>query len=164
MRAVLEDLEQACIIIQEFYAILGPDLKAVTGNAEQIDAENEKVKDQVRKLEAFPRDVFSDKQENQLKWKTLFQDFNNSIKSIDQQVVHLIEKTFSEQLNSSEGAFNLLSKFQNVKTRDAIKVLLNDMYDDVLRRYEIELKDMDKLFAEGRASPPISKNMPPKAG
>jgi len=43
---------------------LGPDLKAVTGNAEQIDAENEKVKDQVRKLEAFPRDVFSDKQEN----------------------------------------------------------------------------------------------------
>jgi len=127
MRNVLEDLEQACIIIQEFYAILGPDLKAVTGNAEQIDAENEKVKDQVRKLEAFPRDVFSDKQENQLKWKTLFQDFNNSIKSIDQQVVHLIEKTFSEQLNSSEGAFNLLSKFQNVKTRDAIRVLLNDM-------------------------------------
>jgi dynein heavy chain len=164
MKTVLEDLEQACIIIQEFYAILGPDLKAVTGNAEQIDAENEKVKDQVRKLEAFPRDVFSDKQENQLKWKTLFQDFNNSIKSIDQQVVNLIEKTFSEQLNSSEGAFNLLSKFQNVKTRDAIKVLLNDMYDDVLRRYELELKVMDKLFAEGRASPPISKNMPPKAG
>jgi dynein heavy chain len=111
MRNVLEDLEQACVIIQEFYAILGPDLKAVTGNAEQIDAENEKVKDQVRKLEAFPRDVFSDKQENQLKWKTLFQDFNNSIKSIDQQVVNLIEKTFGEQLNSSEGAFNLLSKF-----------------------------------------------------
>jgi dynein heavy chain len=95
MRNVLEDLEQACVIIQEFYAILGPDLKAVTGNAEQIDAENEKVKDQVRKLEAFPRDVFSDKQEN-LKWKTLFQDFNNSIKSIDQQVVNLIEKTFGE--------------------------------------------------------------------
>lgn len=90
---------------------MGPDLKAVTGNAEQIDAENEKVKDQVRKLEAFPRDVFSDKQENQLKWKTLFQDFNNSIKSIDQQVLHLIEKTFGEQLNSSEGAFSLLSKF-----------------------------------------------------
>jgi dynein heavy chain len=164
MKDVLEDLEQACIIIQEFYAILGPDLKAVTGNAEQIDAENEKVKDQVRKLEAFPRDVFSDKQENRLKWKTLFQDFNNSIKSIDAHVVTLIRNTFSDQLNSSEGAFNLLSKFQNVKTRDAIKVLLNNMYDDVLKRYEVELKVMDKLFADGRASPPISKNMPPKAG
>jgi hypothetical protein len=45
MRNVLEDLEEACVIIQEFYAILGPDLKAVTGNAEQIDAENDKVKD-----------------------------------------------------------------------------------------------------------------------
>lgn len=42
--------------------------------------------------------------------------------------------------------------------------MLNDTYDDVLRRYEFELKVMDKLFAEGRASPPISKNMPPKAG
>jgi len=38
------------------------------------------------------------------------------------------------------------------------------MYDDVLRRYEVELKVMDTLFADGRASPPISKNMPPKAG
>lgn len=33
MRTVLSDLEQACVIIQEFYAILGPDLKAVTGDA-----------------------------------------------------------------------------------------------------------------------------------
>jgi len=39
MRQVLEDLEQACTIIQEFYAILGPDLKAVTGDAQPIDTE-----------------------------------------------------------------------------------------------------------------------------
>jgi len=83
MKTVLDDLEDACIIIQEFFAILGPDLKAVTGNAEQIDLENEKVKDQVKKLEAFPRDVFSDKPENRMKWKTLFTDFNSQIKQID---------------------------------------------------------------------------------
>jgi len=34
MTTVLTDLEQACVIIQEFYAILGPDLKAVTGSSE----------------------------------------------------------------------------------------------------------------------------------
>ena len=79
-------------------------------------------------------------------------------------MVGLIERTFSEQLNSSEGAFDLLSKFQNVKTRDAIKELLNQKYDDVLRRYQIELSEMEDLFESGRASPPISKNMPPKAG
>ena len=76
----------------------------------------------------------------------------------------LIEKTFSEQLNSSEGAFDLLSKFQNVKTREAIKKLLNEKYDDVLRRYQFELSEMQDLFESGKGAPPISKNMPPKAG
>jgi len=34
MRSVLEHLKEACIIIQEFFSILGPDLKAVTGDVE----------------------------------------------------------------------------------------------------------------------------------
>jgi hypothetical protein len=37
MVQVLEDLGEAQTIIQEFFAILGPDLKQVTGSAEQID-------------------------------------------------------------------------------------------------------------------------------
>lgn len=45
MITVLTDLEKACIITQEFFAILGPDLKAVTGSSEQIDHETEKVRD-----------------------------------------------------------------------------------------------------------------------
>lgn len=109
MITVLSDLEQACIITQEFYAILGPDLKAVTGSSEQIDLETEKVKDQVRKLEAFPRDVFSDKYSQM--WRQTFDNFKSQIAQIDQHVVALIDKTFSERLNSSEGAFDLLSKF-----------------------------------------------------
>jgi dynein heavy chain len=76
----------------------------------------------------------------------------------------LIEKTFSEQLNSSEGAFNLLSKFQNVKTRAQIKELLNQKYGAVLNKYQKELTEMEELFQKGRHNPPISKNMPLKAG
>jgi dynein heavy chain len=159
---VLTDLESACVIIQEFYAILGPDLKAVTGSSEQIDLETEKVRDQVKKLESFPRDVFSEKYSTA--WKQTFDNFNSQIQQIDQHVVGLIHKTFSDRLNSSEGAFDLLSKFQNVKTRDAIKKLLTEKYDDVLKTYEMELKEMKRLFDEGREHPPISKNMPPNAG
>ena len=79
-------------------------------------------------------------------------------------MVALIDKTFSDRLNSSEGAFDLLSKFQNVKTREAIKELLTRKYDDVLRTYSVELREMENLFNLGRDNPPISKNMPPKAG
>jgi hypothetical protein len=75
MKNVLDDIGKACVIIQEFFAILGPDLKAVTGSAEQIDQETEKVKDQIRKLESFPRDVFSEK--HQAAWRSQFDNFNN---------------------------------------------------------------------------------------
>ena len=162
MREVLKDLEEACIITQEFYAILGPDLKAVTGDANSIDAETEKVKEQVKKLENIYTDVFSKQHEAQ--WKSRFSEFKTQIKQIDSHVVQLIEKTFADKLNSSEGAFNLLAKFQNIKTRAAIKDLLNQKYDAVLVRYGKELTIMKDLFNDNRDKPPISKNMPPKAG
>jgi len=107
---VLKNIEEACVIIQEFYAILGPDLAQITGSSEQIDIENEKVKDEVRKLETFAYDVFSIKYEK--KWEETFAQFKTNILLIDGQVESLIDKTFSgQQLNSSEGAFDLLSKF-----------------------------------------------------
>lgn len=83
---------------------------------------------------------------------------------IDGQIVSLIETTFTINLNSSEGAFDLLSKFQNVKTREKIKDLLAKQYESVLRKYEKELQELENLFEEGKANPPISKNMPPNAG
>ena len=33
-----------------------------------------------------------------------------------------------------------------------------------MRRYQIELAEMEELFDKGKDSPPISKNMPPNAG
>lgn len=116
------------------------------------------MKDQVKKLESFPRDVFCEQYKQQ--WKTQFEAFKNSINQIDTHVRGLIENTFSKQLNSSESAFDLLSKFQNVRTREAIKKLLKEKYDDVLRQYEKELIQMEELFDSGRKDPPISKNMP----
>lgn len=78
--------------------------------------------------------------------------------------MQLIETTFSINLNSSEGAFDLLSKFQNVKTREKIKELLAQQYESVLKKYEKELQELENLFHEGKENPPISKNMPPTAG
>ena len=73
MIKVLHDLEEACKVTDEFYAILGPDLKAVTGSSEQINGETWKVKEQVSKLEGFNRDIFSEK--NEAYWKNCFENF-----------------------------------------------------------------------------------------
>ena len=76
----------------------------------------------------------------------------------------MIENTFSKQLNSSEDAFDLLRKFQDVRTRTTIKELLAEKYDDVLKRYGVELANYKELFERGKDNPPISKNMPVKSG
>jgi dynein heavy chain len=162
MITVLDNLKQTCVIISEFIAILGPDLMAVTGSVDQIDDKLEKVTQERRKLEDFPRDIFQPNNAEQ--WDATFKNFLNQIQTIDTQVVSLIDNTFSEKLNSSEGAFDLLAKFQNVKTRDAIKSLLTKKYEAVLKTYQKELNQMEELFKYGKAAPPIPKNMPPRAG
>jgi dynein heavy chain len=88
MKTVLIDIEKACTIIQEFYAILGPDLKQVTGDSDKIDMETDKVKDEVRKLENFNYDIFNHRHES--RWKDLFQQFVHNTDGIDTAVLGLI--------------------------------------------------------------------------
>jgi len=94
MVLVLQDLAKAHTIIQEFFAILGPDLKQVTGSADKIDQQTDQVKDQVRQLEQFPRDVFQEQYKTN--WITKFEGFNSNIGNIDMAVNSLIDQTFSE--------------------------------------------------------------------
>jgi hypothetical protein len=69
---VLEDLAEAHTIIQEFFAILGPDLKQVTGSAEEIDEKIKNVKSEVKKLIDFPRDVERHHCDNYLEPRGIF--------------------------------------------------------------------------------------------
>jgi hypothetical protein len=34
MKLILEDIREACTVLKEFFSLLGPDLKAVTGDSE----------------------------------------------------------------------------------------------------------------------------------
>ena len=159
---VLDDLEQALIIVMQFYAILSPELKAVTGSAATIVAEQEKVNAQVTKLETFSKDVFSEQYKNS--WVQQFDKFKESVNQIDTSVINLIQNTFKTQLTSSEGAFDLLDTFQGIQTREKIKEILDNKYEDVLEQYKKELAAMRNLFMAHKDNPPISKNMPEKAG
>lgn len=162
MKTILEDLKEACIILKEFQAILGPDLKAVTGSSTQIDAVYDDVVEQTRKLENFVNDVFN--HEYLQEWHATFNAFKQAVETIDGKTSTLIIDTFKSNLSSSQGAFDLLSKFKNVKTRKRIEDVLSQKYQDVLVRYGKELKDIEKLFQENHKNPPIPKNMPPNSG
>ena len=76
----------------------------------------------------------------------------------------MINATFKEKLNSSVGAFDLLDNFKNIKTRQSIEEQLANKYEDVLQRYQTELREMEELFNKHHLNPPIPKNMPEKSG
>lgn len=76
----------------------------------------------------------------------------------------MINTAFKDKLTSSEGAFDLLNKFKNIMTRKKVEENLKNKYENVLEQYETEVDKLEILFKEGQNDPPISKNMPPKAG
>ena len=130
MITILYNFKEACTVLKEFFSLLGPDLKAVTGSSEQIDIVTDKVKDSVGKLEAFPSDVFDSRYEDN--WKMIFEGFKHSVAQIEDETCNLINTTFREKLNSSEGAFDLLHKFKNINTRPRIEEQMKNKYTDVL--------------------------------
>lgn len=118
MKSILEDMRQVCTTLKEFYSLLGPDLKAVTGDADSIDEQKNKIVTEVAKLESFVYDVFAP--EHHEEWKELYKAFEDAMRQSDSSCVHLIDSSFNK-LKSSEGAFDLLNKFKNIKTRKAIE-------------------------------------------
>lgn len=74
MSTILRDIREACTVLKQFFSLLGPDLKAVTGSSEQIDIVTEKVKECAYKLGDFPNDIFNQEYEND--WRALFDNFN----------------------------------------------------------------------------------------
>ena len=123
---------------------------------------NHRVRDNVRKLVNFPNDVYNI--EHEPDWKVTYNGFETAIDSIETETTNLIATTFQEKLNSSENAFDLLCKFKDVETRKGIKDELNNKYDNVLVRYNDELKEMEELFLKYMHDTPIPKNMPPRSG
>lgn len=55
----------------------------------------------------------------------------------------MIDNTFSGQLNSAAGAFDLLDNFNDIETRPKIRDQFENKYADVLVQYRTELDKMN---------------------
>jgi dynein heavy chain len=149
-------------VLKEFKAILGKELKQVTGSSDTIDAVSARVNEQIRKLVNFPNDVFNP--EHLQDWSVAYGQFVSSIEAIETETTNLIQTTFEHKLSSSENAFDLLSKFKHLETRPAIKTELESKYTNVLDAYNRELAQMEQLYNKYQHNCPIPKNMPPRSG
>ncbi|KAJ3349859.1 Dynein heavy chain 10, axonemal [Entophlyctis luteolus] len=155
------DLFQIAEVMEQFYNIFGPELKAVTGDPQQIDEVIKRVEALIIPFEQIPFDIFSKKY--QQNWESLMLRFREQIVQIEDMAKQFIDASF-KKLRSAEGAFDMLQNIKNIKSRESINNQLMGKWHEILDQYAREVDSIEEIFKNNRANPPVTKNQPKVAG
>ncbi|XP_064619187.1 dynein axonemal heavy chain 10-like isoform X2 [Lineus longissimus] len=161
MVSICKDLYDVAQVLEEFYNIFGPELKAVTGDPKRIEDVLKRVAALVNPLEEVNFDPFSLK--HQTSWKSVMEWFYREVESIENEAKMFIDESF-KSLRSAEGAFDMLLNFKHIRSREVINAQMMMKFNDILLQYGKEVDIMDSLFQENKGHPPLHKNHPPVAG
>ncbi|XP_059165934.1 dynein axonemal heavy chain 10-like isoform X2 [Physella acuta] len=161
MSTICQNLYDIAQVLEEFYNIFGPELKAVTGDPERIEEVLLRVDKLVEPIEQLTFDAFSLK-DSQL-WKRIMSNFYTEVSEIENEAKTFIDESF-QSLRSAEGAFDMLLNFKHLRSREAINNQMMQKFKDILVQYGKEVDTMDQLFIEFKEGPPLNKNYPPTAG
>jgi dynein heavy chain len=99
---ICNELIKIAVILEEFYNIFGPELKAVTGEPKRIEEVTNRVKSLIVKIKSVPFDIFQI--ENLKKWQKVMEEFNHEVTEIETEAKVFINQSF-KKLRSAEGAF-----------------------------------------------------------
>uniref|UniRef100_A0ABI7Z6S1 Dynein axonemal heavy chain 10 n=2 Tax=Felis catus TaxID=9685 RepID=A0ABI7Z6S1_FELCA len=161
MAAICQDLCDILQVMEEFYNIFGPELKAVTGDPKRIDDVLCRVDSLVTPMENLTFDPFSIKSSQY--WKYVMDEFKIEVLVIEKEAKNFIDESF-KTLRSAEAAFDMLLKFKHIRSRDAINRQMMMKFNDILAQYCKEIDIVNKLFVQNLDNPPLCKNHPPVAG
>ena len=129
--------------MKEFHNSFGPELMAVTGDSEQIQAVLQKVDRVVLDIENVRFDPYdpSSRQE----WTSKMRRFQQEVKLIEDEANHFIDDSFLN-LRSAEGAFEMLHNFKNIHARDSINATMMKKFNDILSTFQKEVDSINALF------------------
>ncbi|XP_049721902.1 dynein axonemal heavy chain 10 isoform X2 [Elephas maximus indicus] len=161
MATICQDLYNVLQVIEEFYNIFGPELKAVTGDPKRIDDVLCRVDNLVSPMESLSFDPFSIKSSQY--WKYVMDDFKIEVLVIEKEAKSFIDESF-KTLRSAEAAFDMLLKFKHIRSREAINRQMMMKFNDILAQYCKEIDIVNTLFVQNLDNPPLYKNHPPVAG
>jgi len=158
---ICTELKKMVLIVDDFAKFLGPELKAVTGNAEGIDEVKAKVDQMYEHIESLPFDVFSKDNENA--WREAVARFYKENVEIERSTKQLIDHSF-KKLRSAEAAFELLQSFKSIKMEGAVNKQMLAKLNDILLQFSKEIDATRAMFNQHRDHPPITRNQPRVAG
>ncbi|XP_076363131.1 dynein heavy chain at 89D isoform X2 [Tachypleus tridentatus] len=158
MASICRDLNSMAQVLQEFYAIFGPELKAVTGDPKKIDDVLDRVCGLIKPIENVDFDIFLIRHTSS--WNTFKDWFNKEVQLIEEEAIRFINESF-HSLRSAESAFSMLQNFKHIHSRTAINELLMNKFTDILNQYIKELLNVEAVFESDKSNPPSYKNTPP---
>ena len=120
-----------------------------------------RVHDLVTPFEIVRFEVFDPSKQSD--WLSLIETFQSNVEQLEQQAVQFIDESF-RALRSSEGAFDLLQKYQTIGSRPAIKSTLMRKFGEIMSQFEKEVDSIGQLFQLRKSDPPIYKSFPKVAG
>eukprot|EP00898_Chlorokybus_atmophyticus_P006649 jgi/Chlat1/6986/Chrsp56S00523 len=161
MAGICGDLRQMVEVVDDFHKFLGPELKAVTGDAQGIDDVIKKVAAMVEPIEQLHFDAFDKRFGAQ--WAAVTAKFNADKEQIERATRAFIDTSF-KKLRSAEGAFELLQNFKQIKSEGAINRQMMDKFTDILEQLSREIDATRELFEQNISSPLSTRNQPPVAG
>ncbi|XP_014674920.1 PREDICTED: dynein heavy chain 10, axonemal-like [Priapulus caudatus] len=161
MSKICDDLFNIAQVMEEFYNIFGPELKAVTGDPVRIDNVLKRVDALVRPIEEVGFDPFQ--HANEYKWRAIMDWFKREVVSIEEEAKHFIDESF-KTLRSAEGAFDMLLNFKHIRSREAVNRQMMEKFNDILLQYAKEVDQVATLFRNFKDNPPLNKDVPPVSG
>uniref|UniRef100_A0AAZ3SBS5 Dynein heavy chain tail domain-containing protein n=2 Tax=Oncorhynchus TaxID=8016 RepID=A0AAZ3SBS5_ONCTS len=161
MASICQDLYKILQILEEFYNIFGPELKAVTGDPKRIDDVLRWVDSLVVPIEELSFDPFNIRKMGS--WKMVMQDFKAKVQAIEGEAINFIDQSF-KTLRSASAAFDMLLKFKHIRSREAINNQMMMKFNDILAQYCKEVDIINGIFVKCKDNPPLNKNQPPVAG
>ncbi|KAM9219274.1 dynein axonemal heavy chain 10 [Leptosomus discolor] len=161
MTSVCQDLYNILQVIEEFYNVFGPELKAVTRDPKRIDDLRRRVNGLTSPVEELTFDPFSI--ESAHEWKLIMEEFKEEVLVMEGETKKFIDESF-KNLRSAESAFDMLLNFKHIRSRETINKQLMMKFNDVLDQYCKEVENVKQIFVQNLKDPPLYKNYPPVAG
>ncbi|XP_009955032.1 PREDICTED: dynein heavy chain 10, axonemal, partial [Leptosomus discolor] len=161
MTSVCQDLYNILQVIEEFYNVFGPELKAVTRDPKRIDDLRRRINGLTSPVEELTFDPFSI--ESAHEWKLIMEEFKEEVLVMEGETKKFIDESF-KNLRSAESAFDMLLNFKHIRSRETINKQLMMKFNDVLDQYCKEVENVKQIFVQNLKDPPLYKNYPPVAG
>ena len=119
--------------VGDFYAVMGEEMIALTGQRERVEAIISHIQAVVKTIENV--DFYPFHVDNAKLWETIMATFWQEVAVIEFDIRKFIDDVF-KTVRSAEVAFDTIVTFQHISTRESVSAVLKTKFGDVLDRYD----------------------------